>query len=68
MLELCPGGHVYNLIKKKRRLTESTAACMIKQICMGIEYLHDQKIIHRDIKPENVVISNVRGMNNVGSH
>ncbi|CAM5104792.1 unnamed protein product [Natator depressus] len=36
--------------------TEEQARLYFKDIVMGIEYLHYQKIIHRDIKPSNLLL------------
>jgi serine/threonine protein kinase len=51
---------VYKLIKKERRVSEETAAFIIKQICDGLKYLHIRQLVHRDIKPENIIVEKVQ--------
>ena len=34
---------------------------IIKQVSMGLAYLHEKKIVHRDLKPSNVYISSPIG-------
>ncbi|KAJ9580240.1 hypothetical protein L9F63_004113, partial [Diploptera punctata] len=38
-------------------LTEAQAWGYFRDVVMGIEYLHYQRIIHRDIKPSNLLLS-----------
>jgi len=30
-------------------------ACITKQIMIGLDFLHDRRLLHRDIKPENIL-------------
>lgn len=36
------------------RLEESVL--LLGQICLGLQYAHEQKVVHRDVKPENVML------------
>lgn len=56
VLEYCPGGELFNLIQKRRRLTESQTRFFACQIVLALEAMHKNDIIYRDLKPENVLI------------
>lgn len=55
-LEYCPGGELFGLLSKKKRLSEDQARFYSAQILLALEYLHQQNIIYRDLKPENILI------------
>lgn len=57
VLELVEKGSLFDLIRKKIKLTEKEACDVLVQTCAGLSYLHQQDIVHRDIKPENLLIS-----------
>ena len=44
-------------MKRKGKLTESTARFIFRQILDGLIYLHSKDIIHRDIKLENILLN-----------
>ena len=46
-----------DMIKKKRRFSESEVKYFMLQVLEGLEYLHGQKIIHRDLKLGNLFLS-----------
>lgn len=35
---------------------ENIVACIIKQVALGLEYLHDNELVHRDIKSANMLL------------
>lgn len=46
------------LQKRRRIITEPEAKYFMRQICLAVQYLHDEKhIIHRDLKLGNIFIS-----------
>ncbi len=61
LLELCEGGSLLDLIKKKKRMSEGETRGYLRQIITGLAYIHNQGIIHRDIKLGNILI----GDNNI---
>lgn len=56
VLEYCPGGELFNLLKKKKRFTEDQTRFYVCQIVLALEHLHKHEIIYRDLKPENILI------------
>lgn len=57
IIEYCPGGELFNLLKIKRRFSEDQTRFFISQILLALEHLHKHNIIYRDLKPENVLIT-----------
>ncbi|XP_016137787.1 calcium/calmodulin-dependent protein kinase kinase 1-like [Sinocyclocheilus grahami] len=55
VFELVPKGPVME-IPTDSPLTEEMARFYFRDVILGIEYLHYQKIIHRDIKPSNLLL------------
>lgn len=56
VFELVQRGPVIN-VPTSNPLPEMKAWQYFRDIVMGIEYLHFQKIVHRDIKPSNLLLS-----------
>lgn len=53
--ELVEKGEVME-VPTDKPLTEDQAWSYFRDVILGIEYLHHQKIIHRDIKPSNLLL------------
>ncbi|XP_044763193.1 calcium/calmodulin-dependent protein kinase kinase 1 [Coccinella septempunctata] len=57
VFELVERGQVLD-IPTDQPLDEETARVYFRDVVLGLEYLHYQRIIHRDIKPANLLLSN----------
>lgn len=57
VFELVQKGPVI-VVPTENPLSEMQSWQYFRDIVMGIEYLHYQKIVHRDIKPSNLLLSN----------
>ncbi|KAL1924671.1 uncharacterized protein VTP21DRAFT_4325 [Calcarisporiella thermophila] len=56
ILELLPGGELFQRIVDLTYFSEDLARHCIVQVAEGIKYLHKEKgVAHRDIKPENLL-------------
>lgn len=58
VLELAGQGTLMEMLNKFGRLKERTAAKIMRDVILAIEFLHSKNIIHRDLKPDNVLIDN----------
>ncbi|XP_075230073.1 mitogen-activated protein kinase kinase kinase 13 wallenda isoform X2 [Lycorma delicatula] len=56
IMEFCPFGPLYNLLKNGKEIPPLRLVSWAKQIAAGMQYLHSNKIIHRDLKSPNVLI------------
>ncbi|XP_029514231.1 death-associated protein kinase 2-like [Oncorhynchus nerka] len=57
VLELISGGELFDFIAEKENLTESEAIEFMKQILLGVGFMHSKQIGHFDLKPENIMLS-----------
>lgn len=57
VMEYCPYGQLYDVLRDGKQLPASLLCDWAKQIAAGMLYLHGHKIIHRDLKSPNVLIA-----------
>jgi myosin-light-chain kinase len=56
VMEYLDGGELFERVATEDfNLTESDCCLFIRQLCRGVDYLHEKQIVHLDLKPENVV-------------
>eukprot|EP01026_Neomeris_dumetosa_P058178 TRINITY_DN5397_c0_g1_i4.p1 TRINITY_DN5397_c0_g1~~TRINITY_DN5397_c0_g1_i4.p1 ORF type:complete len:392 (-),score=44.34 TRINITY_DN5397_c0_g1_i4:221-1396(-) len=57
IMELVPGGELYDLVIRKGPQSERRARKILQQLMDSLDYCHKQGIFHRDLKPENVLLA-----------
>ena len=57
LMELCYNQTLYELLKRRKRLTELETQYYVYQLIKSLQYLHNLKIIHRDLKLANLLLS-----------
>ena len=57
LLELCRRRSLMELHKRRKAVTKPEARYFMRQIALGVKYLHDNHIIHRDLKLGNLFLS-----------
>ncbi|XP_001920287.5 myosin-IIIb isoform X5 [Danio rerio] len=66
VLELCNGGSVTDLIKgllmRGKRLEEPIISYILCGALLGLQHLHNNRIIHRDVKGNNILLTTDGGV------
>ncbi|XP_030851944.1 mitogen-activated protein kinase kinase kinase 1 isoform X2 [Strongylocentrotus purpuratus] len=55
-VEWMPGGAVSTLLKDFGAFSNAVTVKYIHQVCLGLAYLHDNRVIHRDLKGANLLM------------
>lgn len=54
VMELLDGMSLQEAVKKKGPLSPAQAKEVLRQVCRGLQALHERQLVHRDIKPDNL--------------
>ena len=57
VMELAAGGEVFDKICSEGAYSEADAADVIRQVCLGLAFIHEAGVMHRDLKPENLLLT-----------
>ncbi|XP_042302691.1 serine/threonine-protein kinase Nek3 [Sceloporus undulatus] len=59
VMEYCDDGDLMQKIKlqKGKLFLEDTILDWFTQMCLGVKYIHDKRVLHRDIKSKNVFLT-----------
>ncbi|XP_062820340.1 serine/threonine-protein kinase PLK1 [Anolis carolinensis] len=57
VLELCRRRSLLELHKRRKALTEPEVRYFLRQIILGCQYLHSNRVIHRDLKLGNLFLN-----------
>ncbi|OAO14467.1 protein kinase, partial [Blastocystis sp. ATCC 50177/Nand II] len=66
-MEFCHFGSLGDLLKNKPTFTEAVLQEIAAASLLGLEYLHNRKILHGNIKPNNLLVSE-RGIVKLGDY
>jgi serine/threonine protein kinase len=63
-MEFIPGGNLRKLLQELKQKGEwialPEAVRLVREVCLAVDYTHQQGVLHRDLKPDNIMIKPLR--------
>uniref|UniRef100_A0AAV2LXG5 non-specific serine/threonine protein kinase n=1 Tax=Knipowitschia caucasica TaxID=637954 RepID=A0AAV2LXG5_KNICA len=56
VMEYASRGELFDYIQERKRLQETEARSLFRQITSAVHYLHKNGVVHRDLKLENILL------------
>jgi urea transport system substrate-binding protein len=57
VMEFINGENLTELVRKRGPLPVAVACELARQAALGLQHLHEQRLVHRDIKPANLMLT-----------
>jgi serine/threonine protein kinase len=57
VLDYCQGGTLRHLMESKVELALAQKLQIVRDVLLGLEHIHQHRIIHCDLKPENILLN-----------
>ncbi|HEX3435972.1 MAG TPA: protein kinase [Pseudacidobacterium sp.] len=55
-MEFVSGDSLEKILRSGRKLTLLETLSIIEQLCSGLGYAHQNRVVHRDVKPANLIV------------
>ncbi len=55
-MEFVAGDSLEKILRSGRKLTLLETLSIVEQLCSGLGYAHQNRVVHRDIKPANLIV------------
>ncbi len=62
VMEYAGCGDLLQYVKRHKRLSESEAKVLFKQVVYGLGHIHSRSVLHRDIKLDNILLDSDNGV------
>jgi serine/threonine protein kinase/protein involved in polysaccharide export with SLBB domain len=57
IMEFVEGMDLGRLVRRLGPLPTADACELVRQACLGLQYIHEQGLVHRDLKPSNLMLT-----------